>query len=348
MLRFTSIYNKNIGIFKSVFSILFLFFSPLSMSQEFVQSEIAKIVPEEVIEAIKNNDEVISVFTIGQNEIFKEDVIKANEIVFLDSSTLTFNNIDAPWIIMIADKIKFQNPNNISKIQFASTQIETPPQTGKGARGADGQGRKGRHGRSGIQGQPGETGIKGNTKKLPHLYIITKELTSPRGTPAFAPLAILGKGFNGGRGGQGGNGGNGGNGVKGQDASSGLVDCRRGGGDGGDGGKGGLGGKGGDGGDGGDGLSITIVSTAESNSAFSYAQLFNPGGIGGAGGSPGDPGSGGSAGGMGGGTGHCSGGSSGSSGSIPNPPNLGYGSEGIEGSKGKFILINATDLDSIF
>ena len=259
----------------------------LIYSQQAITSDLKEVIPQEAIDAISEITEITSVFSVGNDEHFDGQIIRANEIVFSENARLTLDNVDAPWIVLIADKIKFQNPNKPARIMFGSTDINIPPKATTGSNGANGSGRSGRHGRPGAHGQTGTTGTKGYTKSLPHIYIITKELTSPTGSPAFAPLAILGNGFRGSQGGQGGNGGNGGNGVKGQDSSSGAFDCRRGGGNGGNGGNAGQGGKGGDGGNGGDGVSITVVSNSSSNDAFSYIQLLNSGGIGGPGGSPG-------------------------------------------------------------
>jgi hypothetical protein len=317
----------------------------LIYSQQAITSDLKEVIPQEAIDAISEITEITSVFSVGNDEHFDGQIIRANEIVFSENARLTLDNVDAPWIVLIADKIKFQNPNKPARIMFGSTDINIPPKATTGSNGANGSGRSGRHGRPGAHGQTGTTGTKGYTKSLPHIYIITKELTSPTGSPAFAPLAILGNGF---RGSQGGQGGNGGNGVKGQDSSSGAFDCRRGGGNGGNGGNAGQGGKGGDGGNGGDGVSITVVSNSSSNDAFSYIQLLNSGGIGGPGGSPGIAGNPGASGGMGRGGGHCSGGRSGSSGSVPNRTNLEYGSEGKTGKKGSFTLVTAPDLESIF
>lgn len=333
---------------EKLFSIIIFLLIQNIFAQKKITAKVNEAIPQEVIDAINNETEITTVFSIGTNEHFNGQVIRANEIVFSKNALLTLNKLDAPWIVLIADKIKFQNPNHPARIIFGSTNIPIPSKATNGSNGTNGNGRRGRHGKPGAHGQVGTTGTKGFTKKLPHIYIITKELTSPTGNPAFAPLAILGNGLKGGQGGQGGNGGNGGNGVKGQNSSSGVLDCRRGGGNGGNGGNAGKGGKGGDGGNGGDGVSITIASTASSNDAFSYIQLLNSGGIGGPAGSPGFPGTPGQSGGMGRGGGHCGGGRSGSNGSVPNPNNLGYGSEGASGNKGSFILVTAPDLESIF
>lgn len=318
-------------------------------AQKIIEAEIKEALPQSVIDKIENTTDITSVFSVGNDEHFSGQVIKANEIVFSENARLTFDNIDAPWIVLVADKIKFQNPNRPARITFSSTNISEPSKASNGSNGANANGRNGRHGKPGANGHTGTTGITGKTKNLPHIYIVTKELTSPNGMPAFAPLAILGNGLRGGKGGKGGNGGNGGKGYSGLKAASGVLDCKRGAGNGGRGGNAGLGGKGGQGGKGGNGVSVTIISTSIANEAFSYIQLLNSGGIGGPGGSPGHNGNSGEGGGMGRGTGHCSGGRSGSRGSIPNPSNLGYGSEGTDGSKGNFLLVTTTipDLKSI-
>lgn len=333
---------------KLLLTLTMLLYLNLIYSQQIIESGLKEVIPKEAIDSINKMTEITSVFSVGNDEHFNGQIIRANEIVFSENARLTLGKMEAPWIVLIADKIKFQNPNRPVRIMFDKTDIAIPSKAKNGSNGVNGNGRRGRHGNPGAHGQAGITGTKGFTKKIPHIYIITKGLTSPTGSPAFAPLAILGNGLRGGKGGQGGNGGNGGNGVKGRKSSSGPFDCRRGGGNGGNGGNAGKGGKGGDGGDGGNGVSITIVSTAASNDAFSYIQLINSGGIGGLGGSPGYQGSPGRAGGMGRGGGHCGGGGSGSNGAVPNPNNLGYGSEGKIGDKGRFILVTAPDLESIF
>lgn len=335
---------------KSFYLITFLLASTqLLISQNVVESKIEDAIPPEVLEAIKNNSDFTTVFPIGNNENFSGQIINADEIVFSDGAHLIIENTDLPWILIKANRIKVQNQNKISKITFKRERINTPEKEKKGTDGAHGTGlRDWRNGQPGGHGGTGTTGKTGLTKSLPHIYIVTKEFTSPIGMPAFAPIAILGNGYKGGKGGTGGDGGSGGNGYKGLDASSGLFDCRRGGGTGGDGGNAGLGGKGGTGGTGGDGVSITIVSTSEVNETFSYIQLLNEGGDGGIGGQPGTHGGIGNGGEMGRGTGHCGGGRWGNNGIIPKPSNLGIGNKGDSGVKGSFILVNATNLNSIF
>lgn len=332
-----------------LFSTIFLFILSLNISaQEIITANIDEALPKEVLDAINNETDITTVFSVGTNEHFNGQIIRSNEIVFSENAHLIIDNIDFPWIVIIADKIKFQNPNKTAKITFAKANLTTPNQASKGDNGGNASGRSGRHGNPGGHGQSGKTGYKGITKQLPHIYIITKELTSPSGTPAFAPLAILGNGIQGGQGGQGGNGGNGGNGYSGLKAAPGIPDCRRGGGNGGNGGNAGKGGKGGDGGDGGNGVSLTVISTSTVNNSFSYVQLLNTGGFGGPGGVPGNHGGIGSGGEKGRGKGNCGGGSGGSNGKIPSPRNLGYGNEGKVGNKGKFVLVTASNLNTLF
>jgi hypothetical protein len=303
-----------------LFSTIFLFILSLNISaQEIITANIDEALPKEVLDAINNETDITTVFSVGTNEHFNGQIIRSNEIVFSENAHLIIDNIDFPWIVIIADKIKFQNPNKTAKITFAKANLTTPNQASKGDNGGNASGRSGRHGNPGGHGQSGKTGYKGITKQLPHIYIITKELTSPSGTPAFAPLAILGNGIQGGQGGQGGNGGN----------------ARK-------------GGKGGDGGDGGNGVSLTVISTSTVNNSFSYVQLLNTGGFGGPGGVPGNHGGIGSGGEKGRGKGNCGGGSGGSNGKIPSPRNLGYGNEGKVGNKGKFVLVTASNLNTLF
>ncbi len=334
---------------KKTLIIIALLSTIIAKSQDIVESKIEEAIPQEVLEIIKNNTNFTTVFPIGNNENFNGQIINANEIVFSDGAHLILENTDVPWILIKANKIKVQNPNKISKITFKRATLKTPDKAAKGGNGANGTTyRDWRNGQHGGHGRTGITGKTGLTKNLPHVYIVTKEFSSPIGMPAFAPIAILGNGYKGGIGGAGGDGGNGGKGYKGRRGSSGTFDCRRGGGNGGNGGNAGLGGKGGTGGTGGNGVSVTIISSQQVNESFSYMQLLNEGGKGGNGGIPGTHGAAGKGGSLGSGTGHCSGGRTGKSGVTPNPSNLGNGIQGKSGKKGKFILVNATDLDTIY
>lgn len=113
-------------------------------------------------------------------------------------------------------------------------------------------------------------------------------------------------------------------GSRGDDASSGLFDCQRGGGDGGRGGNGGQGGLGGPGGAGGDGGSL-LMHRPERAEVLLAAVDFEPGRAdGGPGGPPGEGGPGGPGGDGGGGKGFCGGGHGG-------PP----GERGPDGDKGE-------------
>lgn len=282
-----------------LFSTIFLFILSLNISaQEIITANIDEALPKEVLDAINKETDITTVFSVGTNEHFNGQIIRSNEIVFSENAHLMIDNINFPWIVIIADKIKFQNPNKPAKITFAKANLTTPNQASKGDNGGNASGRSGRHGKPGGHGKSGKTGNKGITKQLPHIYIITKELTSPSGTPAFAPLAILGNGI---QGGQGGN-----------------------------------------------GVSLTVISTSTVNNSFSYVQLLNTGGFGDPRGVPGNHGGIGSGGEKGRGKENCGGGSGGSNGKIPSPRNLGYGNEGKVGNKGKFVLVTASNLNTLF
>lgn len=304
--------------------------------------------PKEVLAAL--NSTVISsrVFSVSNEERFSGQVLKADEIVFSDGANLIFEGTNKPWILITAKTLKFQNPDTISKITLSVTNPPVAATGSRGANGANGNGLQGRHGRAGAAGRDGGSGANGISPKTPHLYLIVKDIQSPEGRPQFVNLSIFGDGPSGGRGGNGGKGGNGGHGATGQQASTSLLDCRRGAGNGGQGGNAGRGGKGGDGGRGADGASLTIVSPADTAELLKYIRLSNLGGAGGVGGNPGAAGTRGRGGSGGSGDGHCGGGNRGGDGVVPNPPSFGQGRAGANGNKGNFVVRVPNDADALF
>ena len=302
----------------------------------------------EMIDKI-NATEKQSIYSIAETVKFDKQILRADEIVFAPNSVLELTNMDFEYIILVADKIKFTAPLKKATIKRS---FEVFAESGKdGSNGSNGTNGTtgGKNGSDGTSGGVGEKGEKGKTKELPKIYIITNQVTSQASeqAPDYINLKLLFPGIDGGNGGGGGRGGQGGNGGDGRKSSSGLVDCKRGGGDGGNGGQAGKGGQGGDAGDGGSGADIIFIGSESALEVLSYSVIINTGGdsgIPGQGGAVGFPGFGG---GPGAGSVHCHGGDTGSKGGIPDPSNEGIGNVGLEGQKGTVEKYKLTEFPTI-
>jgi hypothetical protein len=317
------------------------------------QGALTPEIPKEVADAIKAAPNIRNVIPITGSESFGQQIIKADEIVFDARAHLVFTNLRAPWVAVVAKRLKFRDP-----LQYSFVERDMNVKSGAagrigtaGTRGADDYGETNRRGNNGHPGGPGGTGGRGETLQLPTLYIIAEQLLDEKNQqiPAgILNLAVLVRGIDGGQGGQGGRGGDGGNAGNGKEGASGLFDCREGPGPGGDGGTAGMGGKGGDAGTGGNGGTVIFVSLPQGADTFSYSRVNNQGGLAGLsgrGGSPGAPGRGGDGAPR---NGWCGPSGPGSTGGYPSPVNLGDGSPATEGAKGEMYVIALKDLGPFF
>ena len=303
------------------------------------RDSLKQVLPPEVVTKLAEATSQ-KVFAVSGTERFRGQVLQADQIVFGDGGHLVLESIDAPWIVIASRQLKFQNPENYSKISFAprAPLLGEDGRPGRAGSGGTGDGGNGGAGGAGLSGRSGGSPV------LPKLYIVVDQVLSPTGEPPAVNLAIMGNGGDGGPGGNGGRGGPGGNGARGRTASDGPFHCKRGGQPAGNGGAGGQGGRGGDGGAGGRGVDLVIAASPKAIEALSFVRVYNAGGFGGTPGSPGSPGQGGSGGAGGNGSRFCSGGPRGSNGGSPSPANLGKGSQGVEGTKGQFELLTVTDV----
>lgn len=309
-------------------------------------------IPPEVVEALKRAPVTRTIIPIRGNEEFGEQVVKADEIVFSEGSALTLTNLQAPWIVVAAKRIKFNDPERWSYIRRspAAEGGATGTQGATGNKGADEGGETGRTGNPGHPGGPGGPGGSGGTVQMPDIYIVAGEFLDPSGPlPAgLLNMVLFFPGLDGGTGGEGGRGGGGGRGGPGKEGATSLFDCKEGGGPGGRGGDGGSGGRGGDGGAGSAGGRLTYVTTKTGAEVLSYVRVNNVGGrggIAGRGGAPGTPGGGGPGARA---NGFCRGTSSGPAGGYPTPVNLGGGANGGDGDKGSVTAIIVPSVDPLF
>lgn len=276
----------------------------------------------------------------------KDRVLKADKIVFDDVSSLVFDDLDGPYLAIVAKEIVFSAPQYRARIERSSV-VEAPAgvtgdsPTGRPA--TPGQAANKDAGIPGGGGYAGGEGGKGATRHVPPILLVAAKVSQqpiaarPSG---FIDLRLLVDGIPGGKGGNGGNGGQGGDGGAGGNGVSNLLDCAGGPGSGGSGGPGGPGGKGGLGGDGGSGADVYYIGTKDALFELELARVLNRGAAPGPSGMPGSPGAGGSGGPRGSRTGWCNGGDSGPSGGNPNPPNLGQREPNtVEGSRGRISSI---------
>jgi len=312
---------------------------------------LGKAVPPDVLEAIKKATAVTKIFPVNPGEKFSGQVLKADEIVFAPGATLTLTNLNVPFIVIAAKRWKFADAAVTTKIERDPTvKSLAGSDGGAGGNGADGQGEVNRRGNDGGAGAPGQSGGDGETKSIPHIYLVAGDLTTPKGEPlpGFLRLTLVALGIDGGNGGTGGKGGNGGRGARGKEGATSAFDCKEGPGQGGTGGPAGQGGQGGRGGNATDGSEITVVGTKAVTELFSYARIFNDGGFGGRAGRPGAPGQVGRGGGQAPSNGWCKSGQPGDAGGYPEPLDQGTRGPGKDGAKGDTTLITVKDLSPVF
>lgn len=308
--------------------------------------------PPEIEAAIKAAPLTQSLIPISGEEKFGQQIIKADEISFADSARLTLTNVNAPWIVVAARRIKFARPENYSVIQRDPTvrKAANGSAGAMGPNGADDLGETGRRGNDGKPGGPGGSGGPGQSKQLPTIYIVAGQLLDPKGPipPGVLNVVLNFTGTDGGDGGAGGAGGNGGRAGNGKKGATSIVDCKEGGGPGGNGGAAGQGGIGGPAGRGGDGANIVFVVTQPVYDVFSYARINNVGGwqgTPGAGGPAGRPGRGGQGAPR---NGFCNPTGDGSPGGYPSPATQGPGQSNVGGVKGSVTAAIVTSVDNMF
>ncbi|MGO7533504.1 hypothetical protein [Rhizobium leguminosarum] len=126
-------------------------------------------IPQEVADAIKGATNIKTVIPITGAEKFSEQVIKADEIVFDTKSHLIVSNLQAPWIAIVAKKVRFRDPLSYSFIERdLSVRSADPGSEGQtGAKGKDDYGETNRRGNDGHPGAPGAPGGTGGTLQLP-------------------------------------------------------------------------------------------------------------------------------------------------------------------------------------
>lgn len=311
---------------------------------------LSEALPADVLNALSSATSVKKIYPVNGVEIFSGTILKADEIVFAPGSSIILSSIDAPFVIIAAKKWKFADANQWSRVGFAAKTGAAGSVGASGGDGADRPGETGRRGNDGEDGKAGGTGGAGGSQRLPKVYLVGGEFTSPSGQPIPGSLRLSLNlvGQAGGKGGTGGKGGNGGNAGNGKEGANKLFDCGEGGGPGGNGGAAGPGGAGGAGGAGSDGADLVYISKADGIEQLSYARIINMGGIGGVGGDPGKPGQPGKAGRGAPSNGFCKSTDAGNPGARPDPRDLGYGADGADGNKGSVTAVTVTSLAPIF
>lgn len=306
--------------------------------------------PPEIAAAIKSAPLTQSLIPISGTEKFSQQIIKADEISFAEGSRLVLTNLNAPWVVVAARRIKFAKPESYSTLlRDPSIQSAAAGAVGTtGARGADHPGETGRRGNDGYPGGPGGPGGNGQTMKLPIVYLVVGDIRDPKGSvpPGLLSLVVNLRGVDGGDGGIGGAGGGGGNAGNGKEGAAGPFDCREGGGPGGTGGAAGPGGSGGNAGAGGNGADLVLVVTQKAYDVLSYARINNVGGAAGQPGRAGNPGKPGNGGAGAGSNGFCKATSPGASGGYP--PASNSGAPAADGNKGSVTAAILPSVDPLF
>ena len=304
--------------------------------------------PADVLELIKNSENITEVFPVNNGERFSKQVLKADEIIFQPNATLTFTNGDFPFLIIYCTRWKIKDNRFPIVIELDRTIRNSDGISGaKGIEGANGIGEIDRIGQNGSQGGTGTNGTDGGTRNNPTIYLIFKELKCIDNEQNIedSKFVLDFDGINGGNGGDGGEGGNGGNGSNGKQGAMGWLECKEGPGRGGHGGDSGIGGKGGNGGVGGNASNINIISNEIDAEVFVNITKFDlRGGFGGRAGRGGRSGKVGRAGRGGPSNGTCGRGSDGNYGNDANPENLGDGLDGADGQKGRVFKIEVKNL----
>ena len=289
---------------------------------------------------------VVNVFNVSGTVQYSTNVVKADVVTFNEGSILEFMDVDVPFWAIVAQRLVFRGGD--ATIARNLSYIVGPQADGPD--GPDGQSYNDRSsgtGRDGGDGGEGRPGLKGITKNLPCLLIITNTVEFVDAEPGLVFLRL--DGINGGRGGNGGKGGDGGNGQAGANASQRLLECAREAKDGGDGGDGGVGGRAGDGGDAGSGGDVVFVGRRADGVAFMSMQILNEPG------SPGEPGASGREGerGRGGDDGSrvsrplCTGSADDGEDGMPGARG-GPGTRGNDGRRGREQIVAVADLSPFF
>lgn len=312
------------------------------------RTNLSDALPAQVLTAIQNATSTKTIYPVTGNETFRDQILKADEIVFDSGATLTLTALDKPWIVLIAKRWKFTDPKSMVKILRGSRLASRGSDGSTGTHGEDRPGETNRRGNDGGSGAAGGSGGSGGTLQLPKIYLVGSSFTSPTGEPLPLRMTLSFAGIPGGDGGEGGAGGNGGNAGNGKEGATSAFDCKEGPGPGGNGGSAGAGGAGGDGGRGGNGADITYVALAEGIEQLSYARVVNVEGYGGMGGRPGRAGRPGNGGDGASSNGWCGPSGSGYPGDFPRPADLGQGSAGADGRKGVVTAITVSSLSPIF
>jgi hypothetical protein len=287
-------------------------------------------IPAAVIAAVKAAPNR-RIFNVSTNEIFADQILKADELVLSQDAILTMTavtNSSTPWVAIAARRWKFLAPQKRALIRRdQSVTAATGGSGGVGSTGPNGPSDN-THGSPGGQGSIGATG---GTRRIAPIYLFGEKTVDQPGNPIpWMNLVVLLPGIMGGTGGTGGLGGRGGNGASGNPGSDAIAWCNRGPGDGGNGGRGGQGGFGGFGGTGGDGGQVVYAGPQAFLDIITFANLINVPGDGGLGGQGGRGGQGGSGGPRGSNTTYCHGGTPGRDGG-PGP----FGSDGTDGRLGQ-------------
>ena len=211
-------------------------------------------IPKSIINAIRNTERV-DIYNIGV-EVLEDSIIVTDKVVFNEGAVASLNNFSWSRLIIYADDFVFANPRMGAQILRKIDAKAPKPQKPSAPSSRPNAGRYGTHGNHGIKGIDGQAGTKGNTLRIPDIWLIANNIVTPSGTRIKKSLnfRVFVPGINGSNGGDGGDGGRGGDGGTGRHGSINLFRlCQRQPGNGGNGGQGGTGGLAGDGGDGGDG-----------------------------------------------------------------------------------------------
>jgi hypothetical protein len=308
--------------------------------------------PPEIANAIKSAPLTQTLIPVSGEERFSQQIIKADEITFSEGARMTLTNLDYPYVVVAAQRMKFSSPQAFSIIQRDPTRLTAGDGSpgAPGVRGADHPGETNRTGNPGYPGGPGGPGKAGAAKQIPDVYVVVGELLDPRGPipPGILNLVLLFRGLDGGDGGTGGKGGSGGNAGNGKEGATSLFDCKEGGGPGGTGGTAGAGGKGGDAGNGGNGADLIFVTTRPGYDVLSFSRINNVGGRAGLPGRPGETGAPGAGGRGAGSNGFCKSTRDGSPGGFPSPIDLGSGNPGADGQKGSVTAVILPSVAPLF
>ena len=237
--------------------------------------------------------ETVDVFNVsGSIELGSgQNIIKSNLVTFSEGGLLKFMDVEAPVWAIIAEDFRvhgrsgvktgiFRNPDYTLEKRLARDTGDRGKSYSENTRHASSHGADGGRGNDGMRGELGES------RNLPCLIVITRNVEfSEQSSPQYFTVDL--SGIRGGDGGDGGNGGDGGDGQAGNHAEYKGLNCRNEAGDGGSGGDGGTGGDAGHGGRGGNGGSIIFIGIEEHGRRFLSSQVFQE---------PGEPGQPGSAG----------------------------------------------------